>query len=336
MKVLFTSAGRRVELIELFKKEGFVTFSVDSDPTAPSLYKADGSFIVPSVIKDPESYIESLLALCRKEDIDVIVPLIDPELPVLAKEKNEFIKAGTIVLISSYYSVNIASDKYETFEFLKAIGLPVPETIILSKLSSKEITLSMSMGIFPAILKPRHGSASQGVVQCPNYDCLNLFISKLNPSDYVLQKFVSGEEVTIDLFGDGTGRLISAVQRKRLKVRGGEVERGITVKYPELFDDVIKFSEAFKPFGPVNIQCFYNGETKERFYTEINARFGGGYPLSYYAGANFIRYLKMLLKGKKIGNALGEDYEKGLVMARFDEAVYIREEDLLKINDSSF
>ena len=333
IKVLFTSAGRRVELIQFFKKEGFVTFAADSNPTAPALYVAEKSFVVPRVVENTKAYITSLLEICRKEHINLIIPLIDPELPILAKEKKNFINVGTVIVLSSYKSVKVSSDKFATYEFFKSSGLSVPETVLLDDLRLMKTRISKS--IFPAILKPKYGSAGQGVIGCPDLDWLSFLSSKVSLTNYVLQKKVSGEEITIDIFGDGTGRLISAVQRKRLKIRGGEVERGITVKYPELFEDAVKFTEKFKPFGPVNIQCFYNKHDKKRFYTEINARFGGGYPLAYHAGANFPKYIKALLSGSTVESMIGNDYKEGLVMTRFDEAIYKYRGELLSTDESS-
>jgi len=332
MNVLFTSSGRRVELISFFKREGFTTFAADSDPTAPSLYTVNKGFIVPRVVDNSEKYVEVLLNICKKEHIKVIVPLIDPELPILAKEKAMFSKAGMVVLLSYYSSVKLAADKYAAHNFYEEVGLFSPETLTLD--NKEMVKEEITQDIFPALLKPKYGSAGEGIVKCPDINWFNFFSSIQNIHDYVLQKYVSGEEITIDIFGDGTGKVISAVQRKRLKIRGGEVERGITVKYPELFEDAVKFSKKFKPFGPINIQCFYNKQEGRRFYTEINARFGGGYPLAYYAGANFPKYIKVLLSGNTLESMIGKDYKEGLIMSRFDEAIYKYREELLYTNES--
>jgi carbamoyl-phosphate synthase large subunit len=145
----------------------------------------------------------------------------------------------------------------------------------------------------------------------------------------VLQQQVSGEEITMDVFGDGSGRVVSVVQRQRLKIRGGEVERGITVKIPQLFEDAIALASVFRPYGVINVQCFYNARTGERWYTEINARFGGGYPLAHAAGANFPRYLASLVHGDALTSLVGSDYVEGLCMMRYDRAVYMPNAELV-------
>ena len=333
MNVLFTSSGRRVELISIFKAEGFKTFAADSDPTAPSLYVVSKGFIVPRVVDTPQEYVNALLNICKRERIDIVIPLIDPELVILARVKKEFLDIGTTILLSSYSSVKIAADKYKTYNFYKEAGLLAPKTLNLG--NGEQWEEKLKEDFFPAVLKPKYGSAGKGIIKCHNINCFNFFFSQQNISNYILQKYVSGEEITIDIFGDETGRLISAVQRKRLKVRGGEVERGVTVKYPELFEDALKFAKKFKPFGPVNIQCFYDKNNNNRFYTEINARFGGGFPLSYHAGANFPKYINSILSGKILNSMVSSDYKEGLVMSRFDNAVYKYKEELLNIDEYS-
>jgi len=327
MRVLFTSSGRRVELIEIFKKEGFYCLAADSDPTAPSLYLSDKGFLVPRVILHPEQYIRKLADICRQEGVEIIVPLIDPELPVLARFKDFFLENSVTALISNFESVDLANDKYRLYGFFEKIGLPAPPTWLLKKTNLMDIENLEK--VFPALLKPRYGSSGIGIFDCPSPEFLSSFFKANDYEDYIIQKKVSGEEITIDILGDGLGGVISAVQRKRLKVRGGEVERGITVKYPELFEDVINLSRQFRPFGAINFQCFFNPETRERYYTEINARFGGGYPLAYHAGANFPQYIRKLIEHESVKVALGDDYQEGLIMSRYDQAAYLSKNKLI-------
>jgi len=327
MRVLFTSSGRRVELIEIFKKEGFYCLAADSDPTAPSLYISDKAFLVPRVIFDPEQYVKKIAEICRQERVAIIVPLIDPELPVLARFKDFFLENSVTALISNFESVDLANDKYRLYGFFKKIGLPAPLTWLLNKPNVMDIE---NLGeLFPALLKPRYGSSGIGIFDCPSPEFLSSFFKANDYEDYIIQKKVSGEEITIDILGDGLGGVISAVQRKRLKVRGGEVERGITVKYPELFQDVAKLAKAFRPFGAINLQCFFNPETRMRYYTEINARFGGGYPLAYQAGANFPQYIRKLMEQESVKVVLGDDYQEGLIMSRYDKAIYLSKDKLI-------
>lgn len=320
MNILLTSVGRRVSLVRFFKEtldgKGYV-YTADCDPTAPGLYVADRSFLVPKVTD--KDYIPFLLDKCKKENIKLIVPLIDPELPILARERENFLKEGIMPLISSYETVMIGYDKLLTYRFLVENSFPSPKTFLLDRDFSKEKL------DFPLIIKPRFGSASIGVQKCENYQDVEFYARKI--SEPILQEFLQGDEITLDVLCDFEGNPLSIVQRKRLKVRGGEVERGITIKNYELLSLALELVKILKPFGVINIQCF---STSNGFYfTEINPRFGGGYPLTHYAGVNFPNSIIKLVKGERVEPLIGE-YKEGVLMLRYDEGIFIGEEELLK------
>jgi len=320
INILLTSVGRRVSLVNFFKEAldgaGSV-YSADCDPTAPGLYVAHKSFLVPKVTD--KEYIPYLLDKCKKENIKMVIPLIDPELPILAIAREIFLGEGIIPLVSSYETIMIGYDKLLTYKFLIENGFSTPKTI-----SIENSLLKDKIG-FPIIIKPRFGSASIGVQKCENYEDVEFYSRKI--SDPILQDYLQGSEITSDVLCDFEGNLLSIVQRKRLKVRGGEVERGITIKNSELLSLTSNLVTKLKPFGVINIQCF---STENGFYfTEINPRFGGGYPLSYYAGVNFPKLIVKLLEGKLVKPCIGE-YEEGILMLRYDEGVFIYKDKLLK------
>lgn len=320
INILLTSVGRRVALVRFFrealKDKGFV-FGADCDPTAPGLYVADKGFVVPRVTE--ESYVSSLLNLCREKGVKLIVPLIDPELPVLASAREIFLQECIIPLISTYNVVMTGYDKLLTAKFFHDNGIPTPKTLSFSE----NVDFS-SVYDFPVIVKPRFGSASMGVHKCKNIDEVVFYASRI--PEPILQTFLHGEEITIDVLCDFHGNPLSVVERKRLKVRAGEVERGITIKDEQLLEMTLHVVERLKPFGVINLQCFSTSDGF--FFTEINTRFGGGYPLSYFAGANFPKMILEILEGKKPTVSIF-DYKEGFLMLRYDEAIYLEQKALL-------
>lgn len=323
INVLFTSAGRRVELIDLFKREGYTTHAADCNSTAPTLRTAHKGHLVPRILEDPDIYIDALLEIVKKENIQVIIPLIDAELMVLSEARELFLEYQADIMISTLDHVAIAFDKYRTYRFFKTIGLPTPETHLVEELSRNKEYPNGYKHLFPAVLKPRYGAATEGIIICNDMDYVFFLQSRGKLADYLLQKKVEGVEVTIDILGDGHGRMIGAVQRRRLKIRAGEVERGVTVKYKSLENYILIFSRQYSPYGVINIQCFYDEERDKVNYIEINPRFGGGYPLAYYAGANFPRLIRRMLGGENLQENVC-DYEEGLIMTRYDSAVYYK------------
>jgi len=309
-RILFSSPGRRVELIKIFRKEfgdSVMLFGASNDPSSPSFFFLDRIFTVPKDISR-DDHAERLLEICRKNAVDLLIPLVDPELLVISRYRSHFEKSGTLALISDYESVQISADKLKTFQFFKNIGIPTPETWELKDFEDLEPR-------YPVLLKPRYGSAGKGIYKVHNIDQLRA----LSTPEHIVQEIATGYEITMDIFGTGDGRCIQAVPRLRLKVRGGEVERGITIWDPRLLEYARIISKHFKPFGAINVQLFR--DNKKHMFTEINARFGGGYPLSYRAGANFPRLILKMLKREPIEEELG-NYKKGIYMLRYDEAVY--------------
>lgn len=325
--ILFSSAGRRVQLLRSFRRalsqrqeEGKI-LAADMEPTAPALYEADKAFIVPPVASS--EYVTRLLDICRSELVRVVVPLIDPELPILAEHTAEFARIGTTVLVSSADSVRVADDKLATAAFFEACGVAYAKTCCASE---AETALAAGCIGFPVIVKPRRGSAGKGVHCCRTERELRFYLERCTDDEVVVQEHLEGCEVTIDAFGDGTGRVIAAIPRKRIKVRGGEVERGVTIDDAQFRESVVAISSHFKPYGPINVQCFVTD--RGPIFTEINPRFGGGYPLADAAGAQFPEMVLDLVSGRAIEPRLGS-YERGLVMMRFDDAFYARETDLI-------
>lgn len=297
---------------------GDTILAADADPTAPALLEADRAIIVPPV-SDP-SYKQCLLDFCITNKVTAVIPLIDPELPILASAKEEFGRHGVVVLLSDSNSVTIADDKLATAHFFKKNGIPTARTWSREELLGEGRLNEIQ---YPVILKPRHGSSGVGVIKCSDPGELDFYLARRY--DSVVQEHLAGYEVTIDLFGDGTGFLAAAVPRRRLKIRGGEVERGMTIDDEQFLPWVRKIAEKFKPYGPINVQCFVTDAGP--VFTEINPRFGGGYPLADAAGAMFPELVVKLIRGEPLQSRLGM-YQRGLIMARYDAAFYSRVEAL--------
>jgi len=320
MKILFTSPGRRVELIKIFKSvfPDSIFYGGDYDPTSPANYFLEKVFKLPYQIDD--NYGKKTLEICRKEKIDIVIPLIDPELVVFARNRKYFFDIGTFIMISSPQVIDICMNKWKTYQFLKKNNILCSKTWLGSNFNRKDFKK-------PVIIKPYMGSASKNIFVCNNFDELKKYEDFLN-DNYIVQEFIKGYEVTVDVFATEEGKCIEAVQRRRLKVRGGEVERGVTQKDPIIFKIIENVIKTLKPLGVINIQFIIDTENNDYYVTEINPRFGGGYPLAHNAGANFPLLIYKLAKNKKVISKLGS-YKDKLYMFRYDNAVYT--DNLIKL-----
>lgn len=318
INVLILSAGRRVELINCFKEgrdslgiKGKVV-AVDISNTAPALYHADCFHLIPRISE--ESYIDSIIEVCQKENIHLIIPTIDTELQKLA-ENRALIEERTNakVHVSDERVVKICRDKYNTQDFFEENGFGIPKLISHEDIVNKNYH-------FPLFIKPLNGSSSVNTFKVKNEKELEFFLEYV-PSPLV-QEFIEGEEFTVDVFTDFDGNPITIVPRVRLATRGGEVAKGLIKKDFEVVEIVKEVVKVLKPLGHITIQCM---KTKEGIkFIEINPRFGGGAPISIKAGAHSPKYLYQLLLGEKL--MYHEDFEDGILGLRHDEAVFLNKE----------
>lgn len=318
--LLFTSAGRRVELLRAFRKAyadlGIAgrIIAVDMDPLAPALHEADASFILPP-LSDP-SYASALIDICRREPVALVVPLIDPDIAVLASLAEQVEAVGARPLVLSRESVAVTADKWLTHGFFEEVGVPVPRTWLPT---------SVPQAVdFPAFVKPRFGSAGKRAFQVRSRSELNFFLQYV--PDPVVQEFMPGPEITCDVFCDFDGNVLTVVCRQRIEVRSGEVAKGKTIHNPEIIDGCVKVAKGLEAVGPITVQCIMRDHRP--FFTEVNPRFGGGVPLAIAAGVPLAHWLLSLVAGRRIETPPLGSYEQDLYLTRFDDSFIIKGADI--------
>ena len=323
MNILFTSVGRRVELLKEFRQSMYRSkivgqiIAADLKPTAPALSIADAAELVPQV-NDPR-YIDSLLDICARHQIDILIPLIDTELHLLALHQQQFSDLGVTVLISSLATIEICNDKNRTNHFFAEIGVKTPKIYNSIKIDDWH---------FPLIVKPSMGSSSVGVHKVNNQVELDFFTNYVENA--IVQELIIGDEYTIDCLVDFHGKAISIVPRLRMETRAGEISKGVTVKNPALIAAAKLVVESLPGgIGCITIQCFLQRDG-EIILIEINPRFGGGYPLSYQAGADFPSWMMQLFNGGDPQIAIDE-WEDDLVMLRYDNAIFVKNDEIQSI-----
>lgn len=319
MNVLFTSAGRRVELLRAFQRSFKILdipgriFTLDIDPLAPTFQIADRVFLGPRV--DSEDYVPTLQRICREEGVDLIVPLIDPDIPVLARNRTLLERVGATVAVVDEAAAEVISDKWLTAQFFRQLGVCTPASWLPSdpELQGAE---------YPLFIKPRHGSASKYTFRVNTPRELEFF-SRYVP-DPIVQEYLPGPEVTTDVVCGLDQRLLGLVSRQRIEVRSGEVAKGVTIRDERILEGCETISAYLPARGPITIQCLLRDGIP--YFTEINARFGGGVPLGIAAGVDGPTLLL-----DQIGN-LGRatpplrEYQAGLYVTRFDDSFLLSEQ----------
>ena len=237
-------------------------------------------------------------------------PTIDTELPLLAEVREQFASVGTTLAVSGPRTVAIARDKSLTHRWLVGAGLPTVEQWAVTDAPDDPRR-------YPLIAKPRSGSSSVGVQRVATPDAL----ATLRDLDYVVEEIAPGNEHTVDIYVDRFGTLVTAVPRRRLETRGGEVSKGLTVRHDGLIALAARVAASLEDaFGALNFQCFVDPLTGRLAIIELNARFGGGFPLSDAAGAHVPRWMIEDLAG--LPSSASADFQDGLVMLRYDDAIF--------------
>jgi carbamoyl-phosphate synthase large subunit len=240
VRVLFTSAGRRVELIQAFTRAAEaldlrpIWYAADADEHVAASCLAHRAHCVPKVTSS--RYVPALLEIARTEKIDLLVPLIDSELTRLSRARSRFARLGTGVIVSSPRVVATCRDKLRMFHFLTEHGIDTPRTWLPDDLRRRQ------RHRFPYFLKPRHGSASQGNFVVRDRESLRVLCARVR--DAIVQDFVPGIEHTLDVYAGYDGRPRCVVPRQRIEVRGGEVTKARTVKHPGIMETGCRVAKA--------------------------------------------------------------------------------------------
>ena len=317
MKILFTSVGRRVELMQAFKKAAqelgvdLTIIGADISNTAPALFFCDETKIV-CRIREPE-YIPQLLSICQEEKVDCLIPTIDTDLLILAENKHKFEAIGTKVLISAVDKVKLCRDKRFTADYFISLGLKSPVPV--------DQVENYTLG-FPAFIKPKDGSSSVDAYKVNNAEDLKTYAAKIN--DYIIQPFVSGKEYTIDIFCDYEGNPVFITPRERMAVRAGEVLQTRICQDDTMIAEMKTLIADYKPCGQITVQLIQDEHTGDNYYIEINPRFGGGAPLTIKAGADSAKAVLRMLNGETLTYVEKAARDKA-TYSRFDQSICVDE-----------
>lgn len=312
--ILVLSAGRRVELVQLFRRAlrmrlpDAKVIAADAQSLAPALYFADERVRIP-LVRDT-NYLDDLCGVILENEVDLVIPTIDPELPILSRNR-EYIRerTGAHVMVADPWVVDIARDKLLTHFHLTGNGMLTPEVFDdLAVLSDDD---------FPVVVKPRNGSASIGVHVASTPEELSFYVERSEAP--IIQKLVTGDEYSVDCFSDMAGNPVTIVPRLRMATRGGEIAKGRVVRDRWIIDAVKSLLSSLPMRGPSTVQCFKTERGIE--FIEVNPRFGGGAPMSIRAGADSCSNLLRMLEGETL--EYNEDYEEGLTFLRYDYTIML-------------
>ncbi len=304
MNLLFCTVGRRGYIVDYFKKNlpagSKVIGTSDRDNCVQEFtsgfYYCDKHFIVASIKKE-EQYINDLLNICKNEKVDLLLSFYDFDSYILSKHIDKFKALDVTPIISSYKVNKISFDKLETYRFLIENGFKTPWTMSKEEVRHKEIPS------FPVIVKPRFGFGSNAINIARNKNEVDFFLNYYADEELIIQQMLSGHEYSFDILNDLNANPITAVVKRKIKMRAGETDQGYALKDEYLMQIGLELGKKLRHVGPLDVDFFL--VEKEPYILELNPRFGGGYPITHLSGIDFTKLLIDMVSGK-----LDPDYSK--------------------------
>ncbi len=314
MNILILSAGTRNKVVQYFKEEvgadGKVV-ATDCSNLAPAVYDADKFYLVPRITAP--GYLEHILEICKKEQIDGVFSLIDPELSMLAKEKEHFLEIGTVPIISPYDLVETCFDKYKMYQMLCTMQIPTGKCFVEKEAFYQAVEKGEIS--YPVFMKPVKGSASININKVNSKEEVELLFTLYD--DLMIQEYMDGQEYGADVYIDMlSGKCTSIFVKKKVKMRAGETDKSVSFKDEKLFAMLRDFVERCGFRGMIDIDIFDIGGTY--YISEVNPRFGGGYPHAYACGVNMPKQVLENLAGRENEVTIG-NYMEYICMMKYNE-----------------
>lgn len=292
--VLVTSAGAApaAAVLKSLRAEGRYRLrlgAVDMAAHAVGFCLADWSARVPPS-SHPE-YVGSLLRIAIERGVQYVIPIIDEELAVWARHRDEFEQRGISVLVNPLECIEIANDKRRTAAHCARHEIPHPACY------SPEQALDLPADAYPLFVKPVAGRGSIGAARVASRDALVLQLR--DRSDLVVQSFVSGTEFTTDVLTDADGTIVALVPKERLEVKSGMATKSVTRRVPVVEGLVERVIATFGIRGAANVQVILRADGSACLI-EVNPKFATSLPLTVAAGVNIPQLLIAIARGEHV------------------------------------
>ena len=314
MNLLILSCGTRDKVVQYFKtafaEQGRIVCT-DCSPYAPALYEADAHYIVPRITAP--DYLEVLYEICKKEAITGVLSLIDPELSLIAAHEAQFRALGVQIIGSDYELCERTLNKWELFGWMEAHGYPCAKTYC----TMEAFCAALERGEvqFPVFVKAMKGSASIQIARADDMETAAFLFA--HGEQMIIQEYMRGQEIGADVYIDLIcKKVVSIFTKKKLVMRAGETDKAVSFIDEKLFAFITKFAEESGFAGQIDMDLF---EKDGVYYiSEVNPRFGGGYPHAYACGADHMALIRNNLMGIENPVQIG-GYAVDKVMMKYNE-----------------
>jgi carbamoyl-phosphate synthase large subunit len=307
MNLLISCIGRRGYMAEWFRASmapGDRVIGTSNTRHTSAFADCDLAAVVPDIASD--EYIPAMLDLCAREGVDGLLSFLDIDVLRLSPHLQRFRDIGVVPLLPEAPIAEMCWDKSAAARFLTGSGIEHPPTF--EGLASARAAVRSGELTFPFIVKPRRGAGSRNTMLARTPRELEVFMG-LEP-EMIAQKRLGGYEIGIDVLNDLDGHVLSVVVKRNIKFVDGDAWQAMTIRHDAALEVAARVSGLLGQPGPLDLDAFVDGDTVT--VLEMNPRFGGGYPYSHLAGADFTGKIVAMLKGRTVAADIG-DYEEGVM-----------------------
>ena len=311
--LLILSCGTRDLLVRYFKKSSFDNvIGADCSELAPALYEADRYYIIPRM-SDPQ-YFDAVFEICQKEGIRAVLPLQEDELQLIAENRKRFEDRGIRVIVSEAETIELCRDKYHFLNYMESQEIPVLKSY--EELEEFQKDYEQGKIDFPVFVKPVRGAGSIGAMKVMCMEVLEVLCTH-SEEPLLIQEFCEGQEFGVDAYIDMvSGETVALFAKEKLRMRAGETEKSITCQKEDLRAFALRVIDKMNLSGPVDMDIFQKEGTY--YISEINPRFGGGFPHAYACGMDTPNYLARNMQGIPNESHLEEEYDEVYVLKYSD------------------
>lgn len=319
LHLLFSNVGKRVELVQTF------LYAADNLDISIQLFGSSTTETDPGLIYchkmrktcDPEQpgYIREMLSICKRDNIDLIIPYQEREMLLFATYREEFENIGTQVLVSEEGLVNLCDNKKWTRQFFEKCKVQYTEAAT---------NIRDYRSGYPCIIEALDDKDNIVATRMANSESdVHYYLSHFK--NYLIRPFVQGQVYIIDCFCDFEGNPVYITPRMKEEAGINEVSKFRIVQDEVMIEEAKKILEEFRPRGPLTIKLTKQEKTGVNYYIRLEPRFDDAVPVSIRAGADSPRALLNLLLGNK------ESYKENaadneVIFSRFEQSVCLNKD----------
>lgn len=350
--VLITGAGAPgapgiIKSLRIAGERQIRIIGVDTDPNSIGFAMVDRWYVGEKATS--KEFIPSLLQICKKEKVNVLIPLVTDELPKFATSISEFENIGTKVLVSSPEGLRIANNKYLLMKTCREYGIPTPDFYEVATWNEfEQAVYSVGYPGVPVCFKPPVSRGLRGfriltedidpLDLLLNYKPTDIFTNFTNIStilknakpfpELLVMEYLPGSEYSADVLVN-KGAVLIVIPRRREKIKMGISFVGMTENNPDIIRYSTKISTLLKLHGNVGFQ-FKLDSTGVAKIIESNPRVQGTIVLCTAAGINMVYNAVKLALGEPIFDKQ-EDVRWNIKMIRYWDEAYTEDGRFFKI-----